>query len=310
MWPRSRSRTFTASSIEDVEEINVNLPSPPPPPDSASVIAIEPVDGISGVEVTFEPADSNLIETVTGDLGVDGYVVEAVPFNYSGSDLRVISTRNSASLIEGDVSPPNILETNKIATRIKPQIITSILDNSTNSVELTGLVYGIRYKVLVHGWNTAGIGKSRQIILTNGYVASAPNPPLETDPVTPTPTATPTPTSQKDLGGGLLSSSSRFILEGKVIVKPSSTISEAPKFKVLTENPFTPIVRSLPAKKVVSATITISGKKIQLGKFKVNSKGTLRLPTFVAANPGTYLIQLTDKSGRKYFAKIVVVRKK
>jgi hypothetical protein len=47
-----------------------------------------------------------------------------------------------------------------------------------------------------------------------------------------------------------------------------------------------------------------------LGSITADSKGVATLPALNAKKPGTYTIQLTDKSGKKYFLKIFVGKSK
>jgi hypothetical protein len=56
--------------------------------------------------------------------------------------------------------------------------------------------------------------------------------------------------------------------------------------------------------------MTIAAKQYPLGSIRVDSKGRATLPTLNPKKPGTYLIQLIDSSGKRYFLKIVVGKKK
>jgi hypothetical protein len=137
----------------------------------------------------------------------------------------------------------------------------------------------------------------------------SPPPILESiPPIAPTtPKANPIPLVTK-LGEGLSISNSPD-LPGKLLVKASAKISQAPNLQALVGKPFTPVFRFLPPRVSLTARIAIAGKQILLGAFKVDLSGNLVLPTLTAANPGKYLIQVADKSGKKYFVKFSVGNK-
>jgi hypothetical protein len=54
----------------------------------------------------------------------------------------------------------------------------------------------------------------------------------------------------------------------------------------------------------------INGKQISLGIIKTSPSGSATIPAFSASKPGTYLVQLLNKNGTKYFIKVVVKAKK
>ena len=71
-----------------------------------------------------------------------------------------------------------------------------------------------------------------------------------------------------------------------------------------------PKVDSLPKSVTLSVTTVISGKNVTLGFVKTNGDGLASIPGFYVKKPGTYLIQLTNNKGRKYFIKVLVSAKK
>jgi len=75
---------------------------------------------------------------------------------------------------------------------------------------------------------------------------------------------------------------------------------------VVTNQVFTPVVNLLPKNATLNASIVIGGKTVSLGPIKTNSIGTATLPAFKASKTGTYVIQMTSRTGAQYFIRVNV----
>jgi hypothetical protein len=90
----------------------------------------------------------------------------------------------------------------------------------------------------------------------------------------------------------------------------SSTVAKAPQVSVSAGEPIAPVVKSLSKSSAFKVTLVINGKQVSVGTVRTNASGVLTLPALSASKPGTYLVQLTSTSGKKYFVKLVVKAKK
>ena len=94
-----------------------------------------------------------------------------------------------------------------------------------------------------------------------------------------------------------------------VKITPSTNPDIAPKIFANSGNSILAILNSLPPSTAVKASITISGKSTSLGDIQVDSNGVAKLPTIRGSKPGTYLIKVSDHSGKSYSLKLVVSSK-
>ena len=91
-----------------------------------------------------------------------------------------------------------------------------------------------------------------------------------------------------------------------VVSRPSTSIVKAPQLIVAPGKAIAPTVKSLPKSATLQAALIINGKLVSLGSLKTSASGSVTIPAFSGSKLGTYVIQLTNSRGSKYFIKVVV----
>ena len=299
---------------EDTEVV-VSLPSPPPPPIQSTITSDQNLaQGVSSIEVSY-PLLTEEDLTATGGLGIDGYIVEATPIMNDGASLRA------------KIFPK------KFKNIITPTMVSVSLTNLETSTAVTGLIPGVRYYIDVRSWNAAGVGKSRRILLTNGYVAPPPpvQPPTYAPPrvqvlpspsptpsvvVPPTPTSPPaqspspaaSPTASRASANTISTIKGIEKVESGLPIrsKVSNDFQSSPIIKIAVGQSISPVLKDLPGSAAVIIRL-IQGKKIlSLGSRKTSSKGGVTVPAFKPSISGNYTLEITTKSGKKFFTRISV----
>ena len=143
---------------------------------------------------------------------------------------------------------------------------------------------------------------------TSSPLIPTPNPSLPTskvsDPKTTNPEKTQTNSPTKLADGIFVYKETES--NKKVSAFPSKSLETAPKLQAPIGVPFQPVLKALPPKLELKASLSLDGKTIDLGKVKVDVNGVARLPVLQLTHSGTYLIKLMDTSGKPYLLKINV----